>query len=395
MALQRIKRAIRYRWDNLPRKGVERGLPPSWFGYRWMETETVRAYQQRTGEGSYETVDVPSVARHPLPRSIASRDQLPDDAGWWLYSFWDVPARESGETFLATVPDCRIVPCLDANGEFWVTVVNRDQRVLEMREMAFRPWHVPVLKKRSAVKIPRATWLLERVYHNYSHWLTAHLPKFLLLKSRGELNNILLPRKLPRAMADSLRLYGIETDHFPVFDPAEPLEVEELTLLGTDRFRPELLRQVRDMCPIAAPATRERKIFISRSKAERRRLLNEDAIWPLLEKAGFEKVWMEELTFEEQVRLMRETSVLFAPHGAGLTNMMFCEPGTHVVEIADLSFPNPNFYAIAAAMDLPYWLLEGEGVGEMHPLEKDLRIDPESVERILPDLLTPGSVTAR
>lgn len=394
MSLERIARAVRHRWDRLPQQGVKRGLPPAIFGYRWLETEPVPAYQKRTGVGAYETIHAPSVAYNPLPQNLRSRDQLPDDAGWWLYSFWDVPERESGETFLATVPDCRIIPCIDEKREFWVTLLNRDQRILEMREMAFRPWHIPVLRKRPAVRLKRATWLLERVYHNYSHWLTAHLPKFLLLKSRGQLNDILLPGRLPAALADSLRLYGIDPDEFATFDPTSPVEVEELTVLGTDRFRPELLRQARDACPITAPGEPRRKVFISRSRAQRRRLLNEDEIWPVLEKAGFERVWMEELTFEQQVRLMRETAVLFAPHGAGLTNMIFCRPGTHVVEIADLGFPNPNFYALAAAMELPYWVLAGEAVGEMHPLEKDLRIDRRVVEEILPELLSSRPLSA-
>jgi capsular polysaccharide biosynthesis protein len=83
---------------------------------------------------------------------------------------------------------------------------------------------------------------------------------------------------------------------------------------------------------------------------------------------------------------MQETRVLFAPHGAGLTNMMFCHEGTHVVEIADLGFPNPNFYALACAMGLPYWLLAGDGLGDVHPLEKDLRVEPRLVEEVLEQL---------
>ena len=80
---------------------------------------------------------------------------------------------------------------------------------------------------------------------------------------------------------------------------------------------------------------------------------------------------------------MQETSVLAAPHGAGLTNMMFCREGTHVIEIADLTFPNPNFYATAAALGHHYWLIEAEGIGDVHPLEKDLRVEPSAVEAVL------------
>lgn len=377
----------------LPQESVERGIPPSWMGYRWVETEQVREYllrcDERAGDGSlrYETIHRASVSEHPLPRNVSSRDALPDDRGWWGYSFHDVPERRDGETFRAILPDCRIAPVVDGKDRFWVTLVNRDERSLDLREMAFRPWHAPTLRSRDPVRRERATWICERVHHNYSHWLTAHLPKLLLLRQRGELDDVLLPERRPTVMDESLRLYGMEPESFATFDHARLLVVEELTILGTDRFRPELLRSVRDTCPIPAAAEPRGRVFISRARASRRRLVNEDEVWPILRDAGFERVLMEELSFEAQVSLMRETAILFAPHGAGLTNMMFCPQGTHVVELADLTFPNPNFYAVACAMGLPYWLLPGQALGDVHPLEKDLRVEPEQVEDLIQQIV--------
>ena len=394
--LRKPIKVLRKAWRRLPRTGVESGIPPAWVGYRWVDTEDVRDYllrcRARSGNGTvrYETIHPASISEHPLPRNLASRDLLPEDRGWWGYSFHDVPERTNRETFLATLPDCRIAPFVDERERFWVTLVNRDDRALGLREMSFRPWHAKTLRSRSPVRRKRATWVCERVHHNYSHWLTAHPPKFLLLQRRGELGDVLLPARRPSVIDESLRLFGMEPERFPTFDPSRLLQVEELTILETDRFRPELLRSVRDACPFPGPDEPHRRVFISRARASLRRLVNEDGIWPILEAAGFERVLMEEFSFEAQVALMRETAVLVAPHGAGLTNMIFCPPGTHVVELADLGFPNPNFYALASAMGLSYWLIPAEAVGDVHPLEKDLRVEAERVEnvvqRILPEL---------
>ncbi len=383
MKLADLPHKLRGDLRTLGRMSVERGVPPAWFGYRWLPSEPVEDYVRRCGAGSYEVLHPPSVATHPLPRNIASGDELPAVRGWWHYSFRDVPQRRSGRTFLATVPDCRIVPAFDDNREFWVTVVGRGDKVLEIREMAARNWHRENLGKPPGLRLRRATWLLERVFDNHSHWLTAHLPKFLLLQQLGRLDEVLVPESFPERLKECLRLYGIDPNRFQTFDPAHPVEVEELTLLGTDRFRPELLRLVQERCPV--PAAREpwRRVFISRLGAKRRRLVNEVELRPLIEAAGFESVRMEELAFEAQIRLMRETAVLVAPHGAGLTNMMFCPRGTHVVEMADPGFPNPNFYAVAAAMGHPYWLVNAEGVGDVPPLEKDLRVDPAALAEVL------------
>lgn len=196
------------------------------------------------------------------------------------------------------------------------------------------------------------------------------------------MDDVLLPPERTDAIDSSLRMLGLDPNAFTTFDLDRPLLVSELTIIGSDRFRPELLESVREA--FADPeATPHRCIYVSRARASRRRLLNEDEVWPLFEAQGFERVFMEDLPFEEQVRLMHETAVLAAPHGAGLTNMIFCAEGTHVIEIADLGFPNPNFYAIAAALGLPYWIVEADSVGEEHPLEKDLRVDLDAVETAL------------
>lgn len=362
-------------------------IPPAWHGYRWIQHEPVPQYVRRAGlEQRYHVVHGESAANNPLPRNIESADQLPDDRGWWGYSFRDVPRRVSGETFIATIPHCRVTWYRDPAraDDFYPAIITRDGTALTMREVRFRPRHAETLRRSPRpVRLAKATWALERVYHNHSHWLTAHLPKLLLLRQHGLLDDVLLPADRPAAMDDSLRIVGIEPDRLRSFDPARPLDVDELTIAGTDRFRPELLRLVPDACGLTSAAAPHRRIFISRAKAARRRLVNEGDLWPLLAAHGFDRVHMEELTFADQAALMRETAVLLAPHGAGLTNMMFCPPGLHVIEIADLTFPNPNFYALASALGHGYWLVRGQGLGEVHPLQKDLQVEPAAVGSVL------------
>jgi capsular polysaccharide biosynthesis protein len=301
----------------------------------------------------------------------------------------DVPERESGQALLVTVPDARIVSWTDARNEFHPAILSRDARALDTREIKFRPPHGAALRAAQAagerpVRIERATWVLERVYDNHSHWLTAHLPKLLMLRDAGLLEDALMPRTLKPAMAESLALLGIEVGGLRRYDPGRVLEVGTLTIPVTDRFDPRLLRPVRAAVPRLGDAAPHRRLYVSRAKARFRRLENEDAIWPHLAARGFEKVFLEELSFREQVRLMQEARVVAAPHGAGLTNMMFCPEGTAIVEIASLGFPNPNFYALAAAMGHSYALVAAEERGRDRPqLERNLFVDPQALEDAL------------
>lgn len=332
-----------------------------------------------------ETVHPPVTRQYPLPCNVARREDLPADAGWWGYSFRDVPSRADARTFIATLHDAVVLPCLNPdNGEFFPAVLDGGRRVVTLPQIDFRRFHRPALHRlRRARRLRRATWVMERVYDNHSHWLTAHLPKLRLLAGLDRLEGVLFPRRRTAVMDASLRRLGLDAADYDVFDEEVPLRVDELTVIGTDRFRSDLLRPVREAMamPVAAPW---RRVFISRGGAARRKLLNEEAIWRVLRGAGFERACMEQLDFDAQVKLMGETRVLAAPHGAGLTNMLFCAPGTQVVELADLSFPNPNFYALASALGHDYWLIAATAHGDCHPLYRDLCVAPDAVGSLLP-----------
>jgi hypothetical protein len=58
---------------------------------------------------------------------------------------------------------------------------------------------------------------------------------------------------------------------------------------------------------------------------------------------------LESLSFEEQIQLMRGTTLLIGPHGAGETNMMFMSPGSKIVELYPKGFSDRVFPAMATA----------------------------------------------
>lgn len=393
----RIALGLTHVRHRLVRGAVERlSVPPPWLGYAWMRRESLREHVARTAggdrAGGLEVIHAAAVAEHPLPRNVRTHGELTDETSWWGFAFRDVPHRRTGETVRAVVRGCRVLPHVEANGQFYVAIVTPDDRSLALREIAFRAGHAPLLRSAPVCRLERATWVTERVFHNYAHWLTGHLPKFVVLRDRGELSNVLLPRRRPPFVDASLRLLGMDPEQFTTFENETVLEVEELTVLDTDRFRPELLRLARDaFAPMvragdvgrAPPLPGGRRVFLSRAGARLRRLIGEDELWAHLEPEGFERVRMEELSFADQVRLMRETAVLLAPHGAGLANMIFARPGTAVIELVNPLYPSPNFYAMAAGLGHPYWLVTAEAVGAGAAGHRDLRVNAADVMHIV------------
>jgi capsular polysaccharide biosynthesis protein len=92
---------------------------------------------------------------------------------------------------------------------------------------------------------------------------------------------------------------------------------------------------------------------------------------------------MEKLTFDEHVSLMSETQVIFGLHGAGLANMLFCSPGTHIIELSDPDFQDPGYYALACSLGHHYWHLKGEIAGERKAAYHDLTVNTSIAKDII------------
>lgn len=102
------------------------------------------------------------------------------------------------------------------------------------------------------------------------------------------------------------------------------------------------------------------RIYISRGNVTNRRIINEDEIIQLLNKFGFKSVTLESMSVAEQAALMADAKVVLAPHGSGLTNIVFCSPGTKVIEIFSPNFVYPCYWLVSNLVKLEYYYLVGE-----------------------------------
>lgn len=98
------------------------------------------------------------------------------------------------------------------------------------------------------------------------------------------------------------------------------------------------------------------KIFIERrsgspdySMAKMRHIYPIDALHDWMISNNFLVVYLEDLDVIEQIKLFRSSSIVCAMHGAGLTNMIHCRPGTKVVEVTHINSQNNIFRDLAVA----------------------------------------------
>jgi capsular polysaccharide biosynthesis protein len=99
----------------------------------------------------------------------------------------------------------------------------------------------------------------------------------------------------------------------------------------------EKLKRIEEFFALFLPtnslrATKSAKIYISRAKARRRLLQNEERIIDFLQDYGFTPYHLEDLDLSSQVTLFRTADQVIAPHGAGLINILHSPKETKVLE---------------------------------------------------------------
>jgi tetratricopeptide (TPR) repeat protein len=128
------------------------------------------------------------------------------------------------------------------------------------------------------------------------------------------------------------------------------------------------------------------RIYISREKAAHRRVLNEDKMINLLEKYGFKSVTLENLSVSEQAAYLGAAKVIVAPHGGGLTNLVFCQSGTKVLELFPPCYLPSFYWVISNLCQLEHYHLIGEILEtemEKAPVAQNLQVNLTELQSLL------------
>ncbi|QYJ03943.1 glycosyltransferase family 61 protein [Nocardioides panacisoli] len=149
---------------------------------------------------------------------------------------------------------------------------------------------------------------------------------------------------------------------------------------------------LRERLPPSGRTDTPRRLYLSRGQQPAsRRYVEEAALWPRLERRGFVSLDPGSLSVQEQIDTFAGAEVILAPHGAGLTNLTFCRPGTKVLELFAATYVHLGLWTIADAVGLDYRYLVADGPSrEGRPMVgvlDDVSIPPERVEAALDDLM--------
>jgi tetratricopeptide (TPR) repeat protein len=296
------------------------------------------------------------------------------------FSFRFETQVELPATFVALVPD----------GRFWLNkkqdksaVIAADNKILgdiSPDFPVFSPGHPDKHPSKHSIfsegKLPpiqridaTVAVLAGLLNDTYFHWMFDILPRIELLYKSGiditTIDKFLVSSRL-NFQKETLKALGItetkilETDEYPhiqattlVF-PSFPGSVAWMPKWACDFLRSEFLDKKQ------IETEKIERIYISRKETANRRIINEDEIVSCLTECGFRSVILESMSVAEQAALLAHAKVVVAPHGGGLTNTVFCNPGTKVIEIFSPNYVYPCYWLISNQIGLEYYYLQGE-----------------------------------
>ncbi len=218
---------------------------------------------------------------------------------------------------------------------------------------------------------------------SYYHWVVEYLPKLRLVEQyatevAGD-PTIVIESNPRKYITESLSVAGYSPDQYREWCGGER-HVKRLVVpihrvhrfnyqnIPASNYNPsrEDLFWVRERMRsnIEFDTSESSKIaYISRQRAERgRKVLNYASVRDIVEAFGGETYVLEEMSFEEQVRVFAESGMIIGPHGAGLVNMIFADSPV-VVELFPRTVLKPFFCFIADMIGAEYAPLVTESEG--------------------------------
>ena len=202
--------------------------------------------------------------------------------------------------------------------------------------------------------------LIPRYADNYYHWTIETVPKIRYLQEFEAETGIdvtyLVPADAQSWLEETLGLLDIPESKIQQATEhayhVEQLILPSFPLRIRDDYQWIVDRALANAAPDRAKIHAGSNVYISRANAVERHVVNEDEVMETLSEYGFKRYLLEEHTVAENVTLFNEADAIVGAHGAGLTDLIYCEDAT-VIELFGSKIKTP-YQRLAETMGVEY-----------------------------------------
>ncbi len=211
-----------------------------------------------------------------------------------------------------------------------------------------------LIKRKKIILPENETYLLVFDYWSNAifHWMCDALPRLAAVKEKAKNTILLIPDNYQyQYIYDSLKPFQFKTIFkIPLNSYVKcPHLISPKQITESGYINPENIKQVRDTIinyykPSFKNIEKNENIYISRTKAKYRKVLNEKELIPILKQYNFKIIDFEDMSFLEQIECCHYAKNIISIHGANLTNCVFIQPNTNVLEFRKQNHWDNNFF---------------------------------------------------
>lgn len=230
---------------------------------------------------------------------------------------------------------------------------------------------------------------------NSFHWIADALQRLYYVEPFIKPDDIII---LPKNGLSKLHHQTLEgfANHTYTLGRMEFLKVPELIMpmhvAPSGHFNPDFIKQFRlkllNRFKPQPSISLGKRLFLGRDNATNgRRISNATEFEKLLKDYGFTKVNMDKYSFAEQISIANNAEAIISVHGAGLTNILFLDAGSSVIEIRQKGIRNSEcYYSMADALDHRYFYVLADLTEPKKEIFSDILVNIDELRAVLQKL---------
>lgn len=215
---------------------------------------------------------------------------------------------------------------------------------------------------KKVIHIDKASNFALKWHDNYWHFTMTALDKIFLMLENGFDGKFFVYNK--QYLRELLKLTGIPEERFIFVNPEEHYFVNELHVLDdalNDTVHKELVQNTRNKVlqnlDITDISKYPKRLYIRRLAPYKRLVSNEDEVLKYLKERGFEAIFPDDFSVEEQIKYFYAADIVVAPHGGCSTNALYMRSNTHFVELFGYDYINPCMLDVFKHNDMYYHMV--------------------------------------
>lgn len=227
----------------------------------------------------------------------------------------------------------------------------------------------------------------------YFHWMCDVLPRLLSIKSILPECILLLPENYTESfISESLKIIGC--NNIKIIPKNFCVKVPNLIvpehIAPTGNYNPNVMAQLQNVFlginTAQAKKDSGKNIYVSRKKALYKKIINQEEVEIILKKYDFETIFFEDFSLKEQIEIASNAKFMIGLHGANMTNVLFMQPQSYILEFRKENDERNNaYYSLANSIGIHYLyqFCKFDNTKYNHPNRFDIWVDIKCLENNL------------